>query len=177
MCGASDHIVAHGSCLRNTGRIDCLRHRNGCGIRPTRASIVMADEYLIVSIVLAQNTEATGVRNPSVQTRCGVGAERDTVGWQQFKFGDTPLHQYHRGTGRSKTLTVASKGQSEIIDRGDLTMPIGTQSVKGLSRSSSLVRAHQPAILFPGNEIAYFLGVVETKEHKTQWRSRRSSAN
>src|SRR6516225_9080893 len=73
----SDHIVAHGSGLRNTGRIDCLRHHNGCGIRPTRATIVMADEYLIVSIVLAQNTEAIGVRNPGVQTRCSVGAERD----------------------------------------------------------------------------------------------------
>jgi hypothetical protein len=89
--------VAHGSCLRNTGRIDCLRHRNGCGIRPTRASIVMADEYLIVSIVLAQNTEAIGVRTLASKRAAVLAPNVIQSGSRQFKFGDTPLHRTIEG--------------------------------------------------------------------------------
>jgi hypothetical protein len=54
----SDHIVAHGSCSHKTGHKDCLRHRNRCCIGPAVANTVMADKWRIVSIVVAQNTEA-----------------------------------------------------------------------------------------------------------------------
>ena len=142
----SDHILAHGSCVRRIGRIDCLRHRNGCGISSTRACMAMADKCLIVWNVIALNSEAIGVRNPASKRAAALAPNVIQSGGRQFKFGDTPLHQYHRASERSKTLTVTSKGQSEIIDRDDLNANQNTLGIKSLSRSSSPARVHQPPI-------------------------------
>jgi hypothetical protein len=107
---------------------------------------VTAGKCLIASNVIAENTEAIGVGNPASKRAVALAPNVIQSGGRQFKFGDTPLHQYHRASERSRTLTVTSKGQCEIIDRDDLNANQNTLGIKGLSRSSSLVRVHQPPI-------------------------------
>lgn len=135
----SDHIVTHGSCSHKTGHIDCLRRRNGCCIGPAVASTVMADKWRIVSIVVAQNTEAMAEVGPRPASERAAVLGPDVIqapGGRQFKFGYAPLHQYHRTSAKNKTVTGTSKGRSEIIDRDSLNANQSIVGIKGLSRSS-----------------------------------------
>jgi hypothetical protein len=126
-------VQAGRSCLspRPTG---VRAHRSKIQCRPVarsrmqcRGDLRRASERAWMPLVWSPRCQAlifdNGIFLPLlVRPRRRVSAEPDTgrPGSRQFQFGDAPLHQYHRASGRSKTAIAASKDRSEIIEREGL---------------------------------------------------------
>jgi hypothetical protein len=138
---ASERIVRKSSADRSQGR--------GCAQGRPAESLGARLDALVWSPRCQALIFDNGIFLPLlVRPRRRVSAEPDTgrPGSRQFQFGDAPLHQYHRASGRSKTAIAASKDRSEIIEREGLNTNQNTVGTKVARVSSWMVRAHHSPI-------------------------------